>query len=154
MSNPIPIAKDVPRPWLHSVLENILQIHTKTFFSVLGMYVFEKMTSGAYLGEVARHMMTTLARDGVLFGGVIPPKLSTVGGFPTSALAEIDADLTWGLSGTANVLKSGLQVSASYCDRRLVSMCDADGRSKLQCSQTPCTKCCQQFQLIVFFTIK
>lgn len=105
------------------------------------MYVFEKMTSGAYLGEVARLMMLTLAKDGILFQGVVPCKLEAMGSFPTSALAEIDADVSRCLSGSGSVLESRLQVSASLCDTQLVSTFLAYGNTALLLSQRDLTEC-------------
>mmetsp|Transcript_48610 Transcript_48610/g.155560 ORF Transcript_48610/g.155560 Transcript_48610/m.155560 type:complete len:253 (+) Transcript_48610:278-1036(+) len=57
-----------------------------------GEQLFEKLLSGMYMGEVARHMLLRLAVDGGLFGGEVPKVLREPGGLPTPRLSAIDGD--------------------------------------------------------------
>ncbi|GAX74157.1 hypothetical protein CEUSTIGMA_g1606.t1 [Chlamydomonas eustigma] len=65
-----------------------------------GKYLFEKLLSGMYIGDVARRILLRMARDPscILFGSkassdpLIPVALTTKEGFPTSALAKVVED--------------------------------------------------------------
>ena len=81
---------------------------------------FEKLISGANIGEIVRHLMRSMAWEGLLFEGTIPPKLDTLGGFPTPCVAKIDADTSDYLHETAHVLQSRLSVNPTISDRKLV----------------------------------
>ncbi|KAI7867807.1 hypothetical protein BDF14DRAFT_1799183 [Spinellus fusiger] len=55
--------------------------------------LYEKMMSGAYLGELTRLVAIDFTRQGILFGGVVPGGLEEVWSFPTlymSTLEKVD----------------------------------------------------------------
>ncbi|XP_076830872.1 hexokinase HKDC1 [Brachyhypopomus gauderio] len=58
----------------------------------VGKQRFEKMTSGMYLGEIVRQILTDLTRRGLLFRGRITEPLKTRGIFETKFLSQIESD--------------------------------------------------------------
>ncbi len=59
-------------------------------FTVFLCFRFEKLISGMYLGEIVRHILLKLAREGVIFEGNVPDRLKVKDGFPTYYLSEVD----------------------------------------------------------------
>ncbi|KAI8144975.1 hypothetical protein BJV82DRAFT_512618 [Fennellomyces sp. T-0311] len=53
--------------------------------------LYEKMTSGAYIGELARLITMDFIKAGFLFGGVIPEGLEEPWSFPTSYMSALEA---------------------------------------------------------------
>ncbi len=51
-----------------------------------GKYLFEKLMSGMYVGEVARRILARLVTDA---SGSVPRALTEKDGFPTSALSAV-----------------------------------------------------------------
>ncbi|KAL4640874.1 putative hexokinase HKDC1 isoform X1 [Arapaima gigas] len=58
----------------------------------VGKQIFEKMTSGMYLGEIVRQILIDLTRRGLLFRGHITERLKTPGIFETKFLSQIESD--------------------------------------------------------------
>ncbi|KAK9835056.1 hypothetical protein WJX81_007542 [Elliptochloris bilobata] len=78
-----------------------------------GEMKMEKMTSGMYMGEVARRLLLRLAEEGGLFGGAMPERLREPWTLSTPALAKIDGDASWGLVVVGQQLGEALGVPAS-----------------------------------------
>ncbi|KAE9416573.1 hypothetical protein Angca_007478, partial [Angiostrongylus cantonensis] len=57
-----------------------------------GKQLFEKMSSGMYMGELVRIVLEALARDGLLFDGNFEA-ISRRGCFPTKFVSEVETDL-------------------------------------------------------------
>ncbi|KAG5451141.1 Hexokinase [Clonorchis sinensis] len=57
-----------------------------------GKQVFEKMVSGMYLGEIVRHVLVHLVREGLLFRGEMPEKLQIKDAVHTKYLTEAERD--------------------------------------------------------------
>ncbi|MGH0139085.1 UNVERIFIED_CONTAM: hypothetical protein FKN15_022483 [Acipenser sinensis] len=54
--------------------------------------MYEKMTSGMYLGEIVRQILIDLTKRGLLFRGQISERLRTTGIFETKFLSQIESD--------------------------------------------------------------
>ena len=60
----------------------------KIQLSVLCSY--EKMISGMYMGEIARHVIVDCVKKGLLFEGVLTSELDTRNRFHTKYISEIE----------------------------------------------------------------
>ncbi|XP_069466707.1 hexokinase HKDC1-like [Ambystoma mexicanum] len=58
----------------------------------VGKQRYEKMTSGMYLGDIVRHILIDLTKNGLLFRGQISERLRTKGIFETKFLSQIESD--------------------------------------------------------------
>ncbi|XP_001635171.2 hexokinase-2 isoform X2 [Nematostella vectensis] len=81
-----------------------------------GQQVFEKMISGMYLGELARHICMDLIHRGLLLNGIASNKLKTKGSFLTKFVSDIE-------SGDENKLQQVLKeldVKATARDQEIL----------------------------------
>ncbi|XP_053320593.1 hexokinase-3 [Spea bombifrons] len=89
------------------------QVDTESFAP--GKQSFDKMVSGMYMGEVVRIVLVKLARQGLLFDGVITSDLLSKGSIKTKHVSEIEDDHT-GLEAARNILTLlGLSPSDQDC---------------------------------------
>lgn len=72
---------------------------------LVNSFTFEKYFSGKYMGELVRHVLIKLGREGLLFGGAPSETLLTFGSFTTAHISGIEDD---GENGekTREILKS------------------------------------------------
>jgi hexokinase len=56
------------------------------------IYTYEKITGGAYLGELFRITLVDLARNGLLLGGSLTEQLTTEGAIQSATLSLIEAE--------------------------------------------------------------
>ncbi|XP_036402271.1 hexokinase HKDC1 isoform X3 [Megalops cyprinoides] len=97
----------------------------------VGKQRFEKMTSGMYLGEIVRQILTDLTKRGLLFRGHITECLKTRGIFETKFLSQIESDRL-ALLQVRSILKNlGLD---STCDDSIIvkEVCGAVSRRAAQ----------------------
>jgi len=96
-----------------------------------GKYMFEKLLSGMYLGEVARRVLLSLTidPDAALFSPsaasasspiYIPPRLMEKGGFTTAHLAAIVDDRSAWLTATDGALRDALGLPTTFTVRKMV----------------------------------
>jgi hexokinase len=64
----------------------LLCVHT-------GLMLIEKLMSGLYMGDCARRILLSFARDAHLFGGVVPELLTQKGSFTTAGESSLAAVL-------------------------------------------------------------
>ncbi|XP_038641198.1 hexokinase-2 [Scyliorhinus canicula] len=80
-----------------------------------GKQLFEKMISGMYMGELVRIILVKMAKDGLLFGGIISPDLLIKGHFETKYVSAIERDRD-GLQKACEILtRLGLQPTPDDC---------------------------------------
>ncbi|KAL2083244.1 hypothetical protein ACEWY4_021017 [Coilia grayii] len=96
-----------------------------------GKQRFEKMTSGMYLGEIVRQILTDLTNRGLLFRGRITEPLKTRGIFETKFLSQIESDRLALLQVRAILQQLGLD---STCDDSIIvkEVCGAVSRRAAQ----------------------
>ncbi|CAM9229337.1 unnamed protein product [Lampetra fluviatilis] len=82
-----------------------------------GKQTYEKMMSGMYLGEIVRHVLLDLTRQGLLFRGRVSPRLMLPGIFETKFLSHIESDRLALLQVRSILHQLGLE---SSCDDALV----------------------------------
>ncbi|UYV75880.1 GCK [Cordylochernes scorpioides] len=70
-----------------------------------GRQLFEKMISGMYMGEVARTILASLTRQGLLFGGKGSTQLFTPYAFHTKYISMIESDPKRRVDATQQVLE-------------------------------------------------
>ncbi|KAF7649050.1 hypothetical protein LDENG_00148020 [Lucifuga dentata] len=85
-----------------------------------GVYTFEKMISGMYLGEIVRLVLVKLTEDKLLFKGQTSEALRTPGRFLTRFVSEIEEE-DGGLENTQNILRD-LGLLWDSVDVRLVRL--------------------------------
>ncbi|CAO3682766.1 unnamed protein product [Rhizopus stolonifer] len=84
-------------------------------------HVFEKMTTGIFLGELVRIIIIYLVDRDLLFDGETSEVLNTPHSFDTSYMYVCEADSTPDLEGTRIVLEDMLDMTkASVSDREMV----------------------------------
>ncbi|XP_028668709.2 hexokinase-2-like isoform X2 [Erpetoichthys calabaricus] len=89
-----------------------------------GKQIFEKMISGMYMGEIVRLILIDLAKENVLFNGMVPAALQMKNSFETRHISEIEAD-TNSLAEAHKILTSlGLEPSDDDCEL-VRSVCSA-----------------------------
>ncbi|XP_063047857.1 hexokinase HKDC1 isoform X2 [Engraulis encrasicolus] len=97
-----------------------------------GKQRFEKMTSGMYLGEIVRQILTDLTHRGLLFRGRITEPLKTRGIFETKFLSQIESDRLALLQVRCILQQLGLDDST--CDDSIIvkEVCGAVSRRAAQ----------------------
>ncbi|OZJ03910.1 hypothetical protein BZG36_03274 [Bifiguratus adelaidae] len=95
----------------------------------LHFYQFEKMTAGAYLGELVRLVITHLIDLGVLFSGESSPALNASYAFDTTYLYVCEADESPELDDTTFILEKMMGLSdTTLGDRQVVKkVCEIIG---------------------------
>ncbi|KAI9253888.1 hexokinase-domain-containing protein [Phascolomyces articulosus] len=87
----------------------------------LHQQLFEKMISGMYLGEIARHAMIHLIDQYLLFNGESSDIMNKQWGFETAYLTAIEKDKTEDLSETKEILEQTVGIpSTTLADRQMV----------------------------------
>ena len=86
-----------------------------------GRQRYEKMISGAYLGELARRLLVQLANAGALSLQTPAARLLTKGSLTTEALAEMLADRSHDLAGVGVVLERDVDVRSPSPEARGVA---------------------------------
>ncbi|CAK9139886.1 unnamed protein product [Ilex paraguariensis] len=83
--------------------------------------IFEKLTSGMYLGEIVRKVLCKLAEEAALFGDIVPPKLRTSFILRTPDMSAMHHDTSSDLRVVGKKLKDILEISnTSLKTRRVV----------------------------------
>jgi hexokinase len=92
-------------------------------------HVFEKMTTGIFLGELVRNILIYLVDRDILFGGESSETLNTAHSFDTSYMYVCEADDSDTLEDTRIVLEDMLDLSkTSIGDREVVKkVCELVG---------------------------
>ncbi|XP_063045244.1 hexokinase-2-like [Engraulis encrasicolus] len=83
-----------------------------------GCFIFEKMISGMYLGELTRLLLVDMAEKKLLFGGEVSKALSERDRFQTSYISDIERENT-GLQRAQQIL-TGLGLSSKPEDCEIV----------------------------------
>jgi hexokinase len=93
------------------------------------VHIFEKMTTGIYLGELVRIVLIHLVDNEMLFGGVSSEVLNTPYSFDTSYMYVCENDDIQSLDGTRVILEDMLKVGATtMADREIVrKVCEIIG---------------------------
>ncbi len=85
-----------------------------------GQQILEKMVSGMYLGEIARLVLQGLIKDTNLFNGQTAFMFESPKEFKSEYMSQVEADLSYDLSGVEVFLKRiGIQ-NSSLIDRKTV----------------------------------
>lgn len=92
-------------------------------------HVFEKMTTGIFLGELVRNILIYLVDQDILFGGESSETLNTAHSFDTSYMYVCEADDSDTLEDTRIVLEDMLDLSKTTVgDREVVKkVCEMIG---------------------------
>ncbi|OIT05252.1 PREDICTED: hexokinase-1 [Nicotiana attenuata] len=86
-----------------------------------GDQIFEKMTSGMYLGEILRRVLLRVAEEAGIFGDEVPPKLKSPFVLRTPDMSAMHHDTSSDLRVVGDKLKDILEISnTSLKTRRLV----------------------------------
>ncbi|KAL0463851.1 UNVERIFIED_CONTAM: Hexokinase-1 [Sesamum latifolium] len=86
-----------------------------------GEQIFEKLTSGMYLGEVLRRVLLRMAAEASFFGIEVPPKLKVPFALSTPDMSAMHQDTSSDLREVDNKLKTVLDISnTSLKTRRVV----------------------------------
>ncbi|KAL3528684.1 hypothetical protein ACH5RR_008006 [Cinchona calisaya] len=86
-----------------------------------GEQVFEKLTSGMYLGEILRRVLLRMAEEAAFFGDEVPPRLNTPFVLRTPDMSAMHHDTSADLRVVSSKLKDIFEVSnTSLKTRRLV----------------------------------
>ncbi|XP_009606563.1 hexokinase-1 [Nicotiana tomentosiformis] len=86
-----------------------------------GDQIFEKMTSGMYLGEILRRVLLRVAEEAGIFGDEVPPKLKSPFVLRTPDMSAMHHDASSDLRVVGDKLKDILEISnTSLKTRRLV----------------------------------
>lgn len=70
-----------------------------------GSHLFEKMTAGMYLGELARLVLVRLATGGIMFNGSVAQQLNKPNQFFTKYVSQIEAEPRKSIEAAREVLK-------------------------------------------------
>jgi len=73
---------------------------------------WEKMMSGAYLGELTRLVCLDFIKQGALFGGIVPAGWDVPWSFQTAVMSSIERDNTESRDKTVELLKSAYEFTA------------------------------------------
>ncbi|KAK7108300.1 hexokinase-4-like [Littorina saxatilis] len=68
-------------------------------------FTFEKSVGGLYLGELVRLMLVELAKEGLVFGGYLPPSLQPPWSLTATQITQIESDKGDDSSNTVSALK-------------------------------------------------
>ncbi|CAO3624746.1 unnamed protein product [Cunninghamella blakesleeana] len=92
-------------------------------------HVFEKMTTGIFLGEIVRNIITYLIDRDLLFNGRSSTMLNTPHGFDTSYMYVCEVDQSADLNDTRIILEDMLNISkTTLADREIVKkVCELVG---------------------------
>lgn len=92
-----------------------------------GKYIFEKLISGAYLGDIVRRVLLKMVEKTALFGDVVPLKLRIPFVLRTSDVASMHQDTSADLAVVGEILERSLGIpNTTWRMRRLViEVCDA-----------------------------
>ncbi|KAI8073096.1 hypothetical protein BC940DRAFT_324754 [Gongronella butleri] len=92
-------------------------------------HMFEKMTTGIFLGEIVRNILTYLVDRDLLFNGNSSPPLNTPYGFDTSYMYVCEADQSTNLDDIRIILEDMLNLSkTTLADREVVKkVCELVG---------------------------
>ncbi|CAN4086881.1 unnamed protein product [Withania somnifera] len=83
--------------------------------------IFEKMTSGMYLGEILRRVLLRMAEEAGIFGDEVPPKLKNLFVLRTPDMSSMHHDTSSDLKVVGDKLKDILEISnTSLKTRKLV----------------------------------
>ncbi|CAA3023712.1 hexokinase-1 [Olea europaea subsp. europaea] len=86
-----------------------------------GEQIFEKITSGMYLGEILRRVLLKMAEEAAFFGDEVPPKLKIPFILRTPEMSAMHHDMSSDLRVVANKLKDIVEISnTSLKTRRVV----------------------------------
>ena len=84
-------------------------------------YIFEKLISGMYLGEITRNVLLNLIDRVLLFNGHSSKELNGHYSFETEYMSTIEADDTDTLEDTRRILEESLDLpSTTLTDRQIV----------------------------------
>ncbi|CAG8662025.1 514_t:CDS:2, partial [Acaulospora colombiana] len=84
-------------------------------------YIFEKMISGMYLGEIARNVLLHLVDCALLFGSRSSESLNKHYAFETEYMSNIESDITPTLENTKKILEEKLSIpETTITDRQIV----------------------------------
>lgn len=91
-----------------------------------GEQIFEKLTSGMYLGEIVRRVLCRMAEESSLFGDTVPPKLRTPFILRTPDMSAMHHDTSYDLKVVGNKLKDILEISNTTLKVRkvVVELCN------------------------------
>ncbi|KAL8043261.1 hypothetical protein ABFX02_09G108300 [Erythranthe guttata] len=91
-----------------------------------GEQIFEKLTSGMYLGEILRRVLLKLAVEASFFGDVVPPKLEIPFVLRTPDMSAIHNDSSSDLRVVGSKLKDILEISNTSLKTRrvIVELCN------------------------------
>ncbi|CAA0822391.1 Hexokinase-1 [Striga hermonthica] len=91
-----------------------------------GEQIFEKMTSGMYLGEILRRVLLKLAEEASFFGDEVPPKLKIPFILRTPEMSAMHQDTSSDLRVVDEKLKNILEVPNTSVKRRrvVVELCN------------------------------
>ncbi|KAL8118682.1 hypothetical protein AgCh_016266 [Apium graveolens] len=91
-----------------------------------GEQIFEKITSGMYLGEIVRRVLCRIAEESVLFGDTVPPKLKTPFILRTPDMSAMHHDTSYDLKVVGNKLRDVLEISNTTLKARkvVVELCN------------------------------
>ncbi|KAG2217434.1 hypothetical protein INT45_000708 [Circinella minor] len=95
-----------------------------------GVYLFEKMIAGLYIGEIARYIFIELQDRRVLFGGNYSEELNRPNSFEAAYMSAIESDDTTELDDTKHIFESIMNVpSTTLNDRRIIKqICELVGQ--------------------------
>ncbi|XP_002734800.1 hexokinase-4-like [Saccoglossus kowalevskii] len=90
-----------------------------------GKHIFEKMTSGMYLGEIVRLILVKLTKAGVIFNGNITDDLETKWIFKTKYISYIEEDTSVNNEACKSIFKKfGLEIKDEDCEK-VKTVCSA-----------------------------
>ncbi|XP_062392521.1 hexokinase-2-like [Sardina pilchardus] len=87
-----------------------------------GMNTFEKMTSGRYLGEVARLVLVKMTTKELLFNGIIPKELLKPYGFKAEFMSNIERK---DVGYVKKILKLSEEQIHNEIDDTIIQVCEA-----------------------------
>ncbi|XP_004509202.1 probable hexokinase-like 2 protein [Cicer arietinum] len=91
-----------------------------------GSAIFEKLTSGMYLGEIVRRVLLKMAQETALFRGTVPPKLMTPYSLRSPDMAAMHQDTSEDREVVAEKLKEifGISSSSPMAREVVAEVCD------------------------------
>ncbi|EPS70676.1 hexokinase 1a, partial [Genlisea aurea] len=82
--------------------------------------IFEKLTSGMYLGEILRRVLLKMAEEALLFGDEVPPKLRIPFILRTPDMSTMHKDSSPDLKTVDEILKKTFEISSTSLKTRRV----------------------------------
>ncbi|KAL7114113.1 hypothetical protein ACP275_04G099600 [Erythranthe tilingii] len=91
-----------------------------------GEQIFEKLTSGMYLGEIVRRVLLRMAEEAFFFGDEVPPKLKIPFILRTPEMSAMHQDTSSDLRVVDEKLKNILEISNTSLKKRrvVVELCN------------------------------